>query len=254
MCSRRPRARPRRRCRRPGSPSTSCPPLPGVTPATTFVPYARLRRPWKRPSLPVRPWTTRLRVVVDDDRHDSCCLPRFAAIASCRARSSPSSDVSGRRAARARARRPRPCTRCARARPRGRAGWSNISTCSTSRPALSSSSRHSSSRVVADVRRVAQPLGLLDLLADVQRCPRRRARGRDTRAISRDGRADVREVVRRDAGDDHVERPVRERQILGGADDVRPASRARGRRSRPRRPARAAGARRGRLRSRRRAP
>src|SRR5438876_5992626 len=41
-----------------GTPSTSCPPLPGVTPATTFVPYARLRRPWKRPSLPVRPWTT----------------------------------------------------------------------------------------------------------------------------------------------------------------------------------------------------
>ena len=28
-----------------GIPSTSCPPLPGVTPATTFVPYARLRRP-----------------------------------------------------------------------------------------------------------------------------------------------------------------------------------------------------------------
>ena len=42
-----------------GIPSTSCPPLPGVTPATTFVPYYRLRRPWKRPSLPVRPWITR---------------------------------------------------------------------------------------------------------------------------------------------------------------------------------------------------
>ena len=42
-----------------GMPSTSCPPLPGVTPATTFVPCERLRRPWKRPSEPVSPWTTR---------------------------------------------------------------------------------------------------------------------------------------------------------------------------------------------------
>src|SRR5947209_16265296 len=42
-----------------GTPSTSCPPLQGVTPATRFVPYALLRRPWKRPSEPVRPATTR---------------------------------------------------------------------------------------------------------------------------------------------------------------------------------------------------
>ena len=28
-----------------GIPSTSCPPLPGVTPATTLVPYERFRRP-----------------------------------------------------------------------------------------------------------------------------------------------------------------------------------------------------------------
>ena len=42
-----------------GTPSTSWPPLPGVTPATTFVPYALLRRPWKRPSEPVSPATTR---------------------------------------------------------------------------------------------------------------------------------------------------------------------------------------------------
>ena len=40
---------------RTGMPSTSCPPLPGVTPATTFVPCERLRRPWKRPSEPVSP-------------------------------------------------------------------------------------------------------------------------------------------------------------------------------------------------------
>src|SRR5829696_5963193 len=41
-----------------GMPSTSWPALPGVTPATTAVPYSRLRRAWKRPSRPVRPWTT----------------------------------------------------------------------------------------------------------------------------------------------------------------------------------------------------
>src|SRR5438128_9662767 len=42
-----------------GIPSTSCPALPGVTPANTCVPYLRLRSAWKRPSLPVRPCTTR---------------------------------------------------------------------------------------------------------------------------------------------------------------------------------------------------
>ena len=41
-----------------GTPSTSWPPLPGVTPATRSVPYSRLRRPWKVPSRPVRPETT----------------------------------------------------------------------------------------------------------------------------------------------------------------------------------------------------
>src|SRR5436190_11059020 len=42
-----------------GIPSTSWPPLPGVTPATTCVPYARFRNVWNWPSLPVMPWTTR---------------------------------------------------------------------------------------------------------------------------------------------------------------------------------------------------
>ena len=41
-----------------GVPSTESPPLPGVTPATTLVPYARLRSVWNAPSLPVIPWTT----------------------------------------------------------------------------------------------------------------------------------------------------------------------------------------------------
>ena len=41
-----------------GIPSTFCPPFPGVTPATTFVPCERFRSPWKRPSEPVSPCTT----------------------------------------------------------------------------------------------------------------------------------------------------------------------------------------------------
>ena len=40
-----------------GTPSTSWPPLPGVTPATTLVPYFIICSAWKRPSRPVRPWT-----------------------------------------------------------------------------------------------------------------------------------------------------------------------------------------------------
>src|SRR6478736_5509347 len=35
------------------------PPLPGVTPATTFVPYACIWVAWNRPSRPVMPWTMR---------------------------------------------------------------------------------------------------------------------------------------------------------------------------------------------------
>ena len=38
-----------------GIPSTSCPPLPGVTPATTFVPDAIIRRVCLVPSEPVIP-------------------------------------------------------------------------------------------------------------------------------------------------------------------------------------------------------
>src|SRR5919204_617503 len=41
-----------------GMPSTSWPPLPGVTPATTCVPYRRLRSAWNEPSRPVAPCTT----------------------------------------------------------------------------------------------------------------------------------------------------------------------------------------------------
>ena len=37
-----------------------CPPRPGVTPATTFVPYSMHRRVWKLPSRPVMPCTRTL--------------------------------------------------------------------------------------------------------------------------------------------------------------------------------------------------
>lgn len=36
------------------------PPLPGVTPPTTRVPYARACSEWKVPFLPVKPWTMTL--------------------------------------------------------------------------------------------------------------------------------------------------------------------------------------------------
>src|SRR5919199_1966858 len=42
-----------------GTPCTSCPPRPGVTPATTLVPYSSICCVWKLPSRPVIPWTTR---------------------------------------------------------------------------------------------------------------------------------------------------------------------------------------------------
>src|SRR5215211_8642122 len=40
-----------------GTPSKSCPPLPGVTPATTFVPLCSILPVWNAPSLPVMPCT-----------------------------------------------------------------------------------------------------------------------------------------------------------------------------------------------------
>src|SRR5437870_5568965 len=41
-----------------GTPSTFWPPLPGVTPATTFVPKSSIARVWNWPWWPVIPWTT----------------------------------------------------------------------------------------------------------------------------------------------------------------------------------------------------
>src|SRR3990172_9313526 len=42
-----------------GTPSDVSPPRPGVTPATTLVPYSMQRCVWKAPSRPVMPWTRR---------------------------------------------------------------------------------------------------------------------------------------------------------------------------------------------------
>src|SRR5262249_27713707 len=43
-----------------GIPSWIVPPLPGVTPATTCVPYSRHASAWNVPSRPVSPWTSSL--------------------------------------------------------------------------------------------------------------------------------------------------------------------------------------------------
>src|SRR5690242_4624169 len=42
-----------------GTPATFSPSLPGVTPATTFVPYSTICSVWNEPSRPVMPWTSR---------------------------------------------------------------------------------------------------------------------------------------------------------------------------------------------------
>ena len=75
-------------------------------------------------------------------------------------------------------------------------------------------------RVVADVRRVAQLLGLLDLLAHVERVlDHEQSTVRDARHLA-DGGPDVVEMMRRDPRHDDVERAVRERKVLGAADHV----------------------------------
>ena len=58
-----------------GKPSWVVPPLPGVTPPTTWVPYSLHRAAWKAPSLPVIPCTTHARGLVDEDAH-ACAARR----------------------------------------------------------------------------------------------------------------------------------------------------------------------------------
>ena len=55
-------------------PSNFSPPRPGVTPATTCVPYSSICFAWKPPALPVMPCTRRLRVLADEDAHRSHLL------------------------------------------------------------------------------------------------------------------------------------------------------------------------------------
>src|SRR5687767_4973984 len=43
-----------------GRPRCCVPPLPGVTPPTTFVPYSSICSAWKVPCVPVKPWTRTL--------------------------------------------------------------------------------------------------------------------------------------------------------------------------------------------------
>ena len=52
-----------------GQPSWVVPPLPGVTPPTTLVWYAAAALAWNVPSRPVRPWTMRRVLLVEQDGH-----------------------------------------------------------------------------------------------------------------------------------------------------------------------------------------
>ncbi len=95
-----------------------------------------------------------------------------------------------------------------------------VTRCSSSRrPAPSTKPRHSCLRVVADVGRVAQRLGLLGVLAHVQRVDDQDAI-RATRAISRTARATSAKWC---AAVRHATRSklaVGERHVLGAADHV----------------------------------
>jgi len=63
-------------------PSTSCPPLPGVTPSDDFVPYARLRRPWVLALSPREALDDDLGVGVDEDGHQAFAIATAARAAS----------------------------------------------------------------------------------------------------------------------------------------------------------------------------
>jgi hypothetical protein len=75
--------------------------------------------------------------------------------------------------------------------------------------------------VRADVRRVVQPLGLLDLVAVVERVLDEHHAPRDARHLADCG-ANVREVVRRNPCRDRVEAAVRKGDVLRGREDVGP--------------------------------
>ena len=57
-------------------PSNVVPPLPGVTPPTTFVPYSQHLLGVERARRPVMPWHDQPRVLVDEDAHVGSCYLR----------------------------------------------------------------------------------------------------------------------------------------------------------------------------------
>ena len=80
--------RPAPRCRRSGSPRSSCRPCPGVTPPTTLVPYSRQPTAWNVPCFPIPCTRTRL-VLADQDAHARAPRPRpppSSPLPSCRPR------------------------------------------------------------------------------------------------------------------------------------------------------------------------
>ena len=62
------------------------PPLPGVTPATMFVPYSSMAVEWNSPSRPVMPWTSRRVSRVDQDAHATLPWPPATALAAASSR------------------------------------------------------------------------------------------------------------------------------------------------------------------------
>ena len=56
-------------CQTLGLPSTHSPPLPGVTPPTTSVPYSIICWAWNIPCLPVIPCTMRRVSIINENRH-----------------------------------------------------------------------------------------------------------------------------------------------------------------------------------------
>ena len=215
-CSRRSRSTASATVSKTGMPSTSWPPLPGVTPATTCVPYALLRVRVERALAAGQALDDETRVSVDDDRHQR--LRPLSAIRS--SRTQPSSMRSREQLADA-APRPRPCSRLARATARARSACRSARPPSTLEPGVLEDPAPLGLGVVAHVRRVAQPLGLLDLVAHEQVVDDEHELAADAGHLA-DGRLRVVEVMGGDPADDDVEarRPrradARRAQITSG--------------------------------------
>ncbi len=64
-----------RRCRTPGMPSCTVPPLPGVTPPTTLVPYSRICLAWNVAGAAGDALNDELRLFSDEDRHGYFASP-----------------------------------------------------------------------------------------------------------------------------------------------------------------------------------